>query len=261
MIFVPMDRSHGEPLEGQGMPVIGVTGRRWPAEALYPDGGTALQGLRLDAFFQAYARSIMEAGGLTVFVPRESDPDRLVKRLDAVVLAGGLDLDPALYGSEVTAETTALDPEQDAFDIALAHAAIAEGIPVLGTCRGHEVLNVALGGTLHDHGRDGHNERGEPAAYRAHEVSIAEGSLLRSLYGARAPVNSLHHQAIASPAPGVRVTARSDDGLVEAIELLEQSAVGVQWHPELHDGLDPILQWLVVHARERAAELDRAMAL
>ncbi|WP_187369144.1 gamma-glutamyl-gamma-aminobutyrate hydrolase family protein [Baekduia soli] len=240
--------------------MVGVTGRRWPAETLHNGDVPALRGLCVDAFFTAYARAIAEAGGLAVFVPRESDPEVLAGRLDGVVLAGGLDVDPAFYGGEVGAETTLLDPEQDAFDIALARAAIVRGIPVLGTCRGHEVLNVALGGTLQDHRRDGHNERGCAAAQRVHDVSIADGSVLHALYGPRVSVNSLHHQAIATAAAGVRVAARSDDGLIEAIELLDHDAVGVQWHPEFHDGLDPILLWLVVQARERSGRRDRGAA-
>jgi putative glutamine amidotransferase len=241
-------------------PLIGVTGRRWPAQALYSDDAEALRGQYIDAFFEPYARSVAEAGGLTVFLPRESDPKRVVERIDGLVLAGGLDLDPSLYGGGVTGETTLLDPEQDAFDIALVRTAIAQGVPVLGTCRGHEVLNVALGGTLHDHRREGHNERGEPAARRAHGVSTADGSVLRRLYGERASVNSLHHQAVALVAPGARVTARSDDGVVEAIELPGHPVIGVQWHPEFHEGLDPILLWLILQARTRRTQRDRALA-
>jgi putative glutamine amidotransferase len=244
--------AHGRP------PLIGVTGRRWPAEALYPQDPETLGGLRLDAYFVSYARCVVAAGGLAVFLPRESDPRALVDRLDGVVLAGGLDLDPAVYGGDVTAETTVLDPEQDAFDVALARAAIADGVPVVGTCRGHEVLNVALGGTLADHCRPEHNQRRAPAAHRSHDVSIAEGSLLHTLYGERACVNSLHHQSIASVGREVRITARSHDGVVEAIELPGQPAIGVQWHPEFLDGPDPVMRWLVAAAQDRASNSDHA---
>jgi putative glutamine amidotransferase len=240
-------------------PLIGITGRRWPAQALYRDDAEAVRGLQLDGFFAPYAQRIAEAGGLAVFLPRESDPRKLTQRIDGVVLAGGLDLDPSLYGGRVTAETTLLDPEQDAFDIALVHAAIAQGLPVLGTCRGLEVLHVALGGTLHDHRHQGHNERMRPAAHRAHGVSIADGSALRGIYGERVAVNSLHHQAIASVAPGARVTARSDDGVVEAIELLGHPVIGVQWHPEFHAEPDPILVWLTGQAGHRVAQPDRVV--
>src|SRR5689334_4939793 len=139
MIFIPMSPDLSLPLPDDAesplseRPLIGVTGRRFPAETLYPHDTLALGGIVLDAFFQPYAERIAAAGGATVFLPRESDPSSLVAALDGVLLAGGQDVEPARYGGEANAQTTPLDPGQDAFDLALAHAALERGIPILGT--------------------------------------------------------------------------------------------------------------------------------
>jgi putative glutamine amidotransferase len=232
-------------------PLIGVTGRRYPAVALYPDDAQMMAGIVVDAFFQSYARGIASAGGMVVFLPRESNPAELVPRLDGVLLAGGQDIDPVRYGGVANAETTSLDPGQDEFDLAIARTALALGVPLLGTCRGHEVLNVALGGTLRDHGLPVHNARLHATSHRSHEVRFEDGSLMHRLYGPVTRVNSLHHQAIDRVAAPARVTGLSGDDVVEAIELDAQRAVGVQWHPEFHAGVDPVLTWLVDAARER----------
>ncbi len=210
-----------------------------------------LTGIEVDVFFEPYARRLVDAGAAVVFLPRESAPDVLLRILDGILLSGGQDVHPARYGGVVSAETTELDPAQDEFDLALARAAVEMGVPLLGTCRGHEVLNVALGGTLCDHGLPRHNVRSRPASHRAHPVSFADGSLTHRLYGSTADVNSLHHQAIDRLAPAVRATGWADDGVVEAIEVPDRPVVGVQWHPEFHSGGDPILTWLVEAAQGR----------
>jgi putative glutamine amidotransferase len=244
--------SPGDDLFPLSRPLIGVTGRRHQAAGLYPDDGVLMDGVVVDAFFAAYASAIVAAGGLVVFLPRESDAEALVSRLDGVVLSGGHDLDPACYGGAVTGESTVLDPAQDAFDLAVARAALARGIPLLGTCRGHEVLNVALGGTLHDHGHPEHNARLQTPSHRAHPVTFQPDSVMHALYGPTVEVNSLHHQAIDHVAPSASVTGRATDGIVEAIEVPGHPAIGVQWHPEFHTQPDPILAWIVDTARQRA---------
>jgi putative glutamine amidotransferase len=232
-------------------PLIGVTGRRFPADASRPAEPTVLAGIEVDVFFQPYARRLVDAGAAVVFLPRESAPDVLLGALDGILLSGGQDVHPAHYGGAVTAETTELDPAQDEFDLALARAAVDMGIPLLGTCRGHEALNVALGGTLRDHGLPRHNVRSRPASHRAHPVRFTDGSLMHRLYGSTGNVNSLHHQVIDRLAPSMRATGWADDGVVEAIEMPDHPVVGVQWHPEFHTGGDPILTWLVDAARGR----------
>ncbi|MEU5345384.1 gamma-glutamyl-gamma-aminobutyrate hydrolase family protein [Streptomyces sp. NPDC020766] len=234
-------------------PLVGVTGRRYAGAMLFPQYPAMWDGVFVDVGVQLYARNIAAAGGMTVFLPRDSPAEALVQRLDALVLSGGADVHPRFYGGQVTADTTPLDAEQDEFDIAIVRAAIARGIPVLGTCRGHEVLNVALGGTVYDHHLPGHERRDQAAALPAHGVNFVEGTTLHSLYGKRAQVNSMHHMAVDAVAPGVRVAGRSDDGLVEAIECVDHDVLGVQWHPEAHAAPDPAFRWLVERARARAS--------
>ncbi len=231
-------------------PLIGVTGRRYPADVIYPAGRAS--GIEIDVFFQPYARILSAAGANVVFLPRDSAPDVLLRSLDGVLLAGGQDVHPARYGGVISPEATELDPAQDEFDLAMARQAVRMGMPLLGTCRGLEVLNVALGGTLADHGRPRHDAGSRPASHRTHLVHFEAGSLMHRLYGAQECVNSLHHQAIDRPGTSVRVTGRADDGVIEAIELTDRPAVGVQWHPEFHSGHDPILAWLAEAAREWA---------
>lgn len=234
--------------------MIGITGRRYLARPFNPpEMERVMSGVSLDGFYTGYAQRLGEAGATPIFLTRESDPARLVECLDGFVLSGGLDVDPRLYGGEPTAHSTALDPAQDEFEIALVKAAIAAGRPVLGTCRGHELLNVAFGGTLVPH-LDGarapvHRRISYPLADRGHEIGTAPDSTLRSLYGERITVNSFHHQAVDRAGDGLRVTAVADDGIVEAIELEGGEAIGVQWHPEFSADLEPVLCWLV----ERAA--------
>nr|WP_246344509.1 gamma-glutamyl-gamma-aminobutyrate hydrolase family protein [Conexibacter arvalis] len=212
-----------------------------------------MEGLTLDAYFSAYAEQIRAAGGTPLFLPREADPDDLCAALDAVVLAGGLDVEPRRYGGEPGPNATAHDSDQDEFDIALARAAIARGLPLLGCCRGHQVLNVARGGTLcPDLPADGliaHNARDRSPRLRDQRVRLAPGSLLRELLGAEERVNTIHHQAIDALGAGLVATAHADDGVVEAVELTGAPVVGVQWHPELHAGADPLFAWLVDAAR------------
>ncbi len=139
-----------------------------------------------------------------------------------------------------------MDRQRDDAEVALARAAIDHGVPVLGICRGMQVLNVALGGRLH---QDVSGHALTPPA--THPVRTASGSLARRLVGARLDVNSLHHQAVADLGRGVRATAWSDDGMVEAIELPGRAVLGVQWHPEMRpdEVQKALFEWLVRSAR------------
>jgi putative glutamine amidotransferase len=183
-----------------------------------------------------YPKAIDAAGAMAVVlapVDLEAVP-ALVARLDGICLAGGPDLDPALYGAlERHPELGPTNAEHDAFELAVARAADAAGLPVLGICRGAQALNVARGGTLHQHVA-GHRQA-ELAGTPTQRVVVAPDSLLAAVTGAgdALEINSFHHQAVDALGAGLRVVARAADGTVEAIEdPARPFLLGVQWHAE-----------------------------
>jgi putative glutamine amidotransferase len=185
------------------------------------------------ALGMTYLRAIDAAGGMPVVLPALGDADALLDRLDGICLSGGPDLDPDAYGAdERHAELGPTEPSLDAFELALARAADARGLPLLGICRGAQALNVARGGTLHQH-LPGHRQI-EPATATTHTVRVEEGTRLASLVGTRPlRVNSFHHQAVDVLGSGLRAVAWSADGIVEAVEAPGTAFVlGVQWHAE-----------------------------
>jgi putative glutamine amidotransferase len=211
----------------------------------------------------SYARSVQRAGGLALMVPPDpllaEDPAELLDRVDGLVLAGGADVDPASYGDPPHPSTRGTSPERDAFELALLRAALERDMPVLGICRGMQILNVALGGGIQQHLPDvvGHEDhRHTPGAFADHQVRIEPGSLVARVVGREAePVKSHHHQALDRLGSGVVASGWSvDDDVVEAIELPEQRfALGVLWHPE-EDEASRVLRALVDEARTRIEE-------
>ena len=189
------------------------------------------------ALGMTYLQAIERAGAVPVVLPPcVSDLESLISRLDGVCLSGGPDLDPQAYGArERHAELGPTEPSLDDFELALARAAIERGMPLLGICRGSQALNVACGGTLHQH-LPGHRQS-EPGCRVTHEVEVLAGTRLARLLGAGThAVNSFHHQAVDRVGSGLWVAARAADGTVEAIEG-PGFAIGVQWHAEaLADG-------------------------
>ena len=186
-------------------------------------------------------------------VPARADPVAVATRVDALVLTGGTDVDPALYGEEPH-PTVRVDRARDDRELALLAAALERGLPVLAICRGLQLLNVWAGGTLHQD-VPGHARYDVPPSHGVDEVTMVPGTLMEELYGARRTVNSLHHQVVDQVGPGWVVTARSADGLVEALEWPGHDVVGVQWHPELlpDASTDPLFSWLVDRAAARVA--------
>lgn len=184
-----------------------------------------------------YVESVERAGGEPVVLDHTDDPARSLDRVDALLLSGGLDVDPALYG-EAPHATTAVDAERDRFEIPLSREAVARDMPVFAICRGVQVLNVAAGGSLvQDIPTSVTTELGHsidmPKDHIAHAVRITPGTRLAASLGAAYSVNSRHHQAVGRVAPSFVVSAVSEDGVVEAIERPESTfCVGVQWHPE-----------------------------
>jgi len=189
---------------------------------------------------QDYVRAVWEAGGVPVLLPT-LDPAAAALMLEAchgLLLIGGGDVDPALYGEAAHPRTGGIDGDRDVFELAMVRAAIERELPVLGVCRGAQLINVALGGSLRqDVVSDAGNHWSgfEPA----HPVHLEPGSLLSMIYErTELKVNSLHHQAVARPGEGLRPTAWSPDLVVEAVEHEANWIVGVQWHPECRPGAD-----------------------
>jgi putative glutamine amidotransferase len=185
------------------------------------------------ALGMTYLKAIEAAGGMPVVLPPLGDADALLDRLDAICLSGGPDLDPDAYGApERHAELGPTEPGLDAFELDLARAADARGIPLLGICRGAQAMNVARGGSLHQH-LPGHRQT-EPATATTHSVHVDAGTRLAALVGTRPlRVNSFHHQAVDVLGHGLRAVAHAADGTIEAIEAPgSRFLLGVQWHAE-----------------------------
>jgi putative glutamine amidotransferase len=222
-----------------------------------------------------YIEAIQQAGGLALMVPVDpllgEDPEELLDLIDALVLAGGADIDPSFYGAHPDPETVDTVPERDAFEIALARAAIARDLPLLGICRGMQLINVACGGTLFQHlpERFGHHEHRRVVGSfdgADHDVTLLEGSLAAQAAGElRHATKSHHHQGVDRLGEGLTVSGRSTlDDLAEAIEWdgslpAKRFVLGVQWHPEA-DARSRVLGALVSAADPRARVRTRGQA-
>jgi putative glutamine amidotransferase len=232
-------------------PLIGLTGRvaRGSQFAGMPAN---FADASIDMYVSAYAAAVADAGGLPVHLPQAVDVDEYRGVLDGVLLSGGADIDPARYGARPEAELHGPEPERDAMELDVIDLAVADDVPVLGICRGFQLLNVHGGGTLHQHVPDHARFDLAPGA-ETDTVVITPGSRLHDLYGPKVAVNSLHHQTIDRLAEGWEVVGRSGDGTIEAIELPDRDAIAVQWHPEMLAGAasDPIFAWLVEAASRR----------
>jgi putative glutamine amidotransferase len=208
-----------------------------------PRIGITCSPLRGLTYYAPYLRAIELAGGEPVVLePAENgltspQVDVLVEKLDGMLFPGGWDVDPPNYGEPREEETPDVDPALDSTEIALARAAVDAGKPVLGICRGQQLINVAMGGSLRQH-IDGHDMHGQPRDLLAHQIEIDPASELAAATAARSvSVNSLHHQSVKQVAPGLRATAHSPDGIVEGVESPDGLVVAVQCHPEeLIDG-------------------------
>ncbi len=234
-------------------PLVAVTGRRLGKREQWPYTGAA-------ALPRAYLDAVVRAGGQPVVVDPSGDLTPLLDRVDAIVLTGGPDVDPSLYDEERHAEVYGVDRAADESEAALVRAAIERQTPTLAICRGLQVLNVALGGTLHQHipdlpGVERHGRPGETGGAWLHDIDVTPESLLASVFDTTRVAGSCHHhQSVAKLGTGLRVTAVSDDGIVEGLELDDTWLLAVQWHPEDTADRDRAQQRLFDALVERARD-------
>ncbi|WP_044380319.1 gamma-glutamyl-gamma-aminobutyrate hydrolase family protein [Streptomyces cyaneogriseus] len=229
-----------------GRPLIGVStylesGARW--------GVWELEAALLPA---GYPRLVQRAGGLAVMLPPDAPEHAAaaVARLDGLVIAGGPDVEPSRYGAEPGPRTGPPDRARDTWELALIEAALARGVPLLGICRGLQLLNVALGGTLVQH-LDGH--AGGPGVFGSHPVRPVPGTRYAAVVPEETSVPAYHHQAVDRLGAGLVASAHAADGTVEAVEIPSGPWVlGVQWHPEMGEDVR------VVRALVEAAAAARA---
>lgn len=226
-------------------PLIGIPGR--------VKTGSDIAGIpvnfgdaQVDVHMSAYAQGVIAAGGLPVQLPIDVDPLLIVERLDGLLLPGGTDVEPSLYGAEPETDVYPPEPERDDLELGLYKGAVDLQLPLLGICRGQQVINVGAGGTLHQDVPP-HSAFDKPAETEFHQVRFEAGSILEGMYGPTAWVNSLHHQAVDVVGADLRVTAWADDGLAEGLEHTSLPIIAVQWHPEMMTtrDSDPVFRWLV----------------
>jgi putative glutamine amidotransferase len=213
-------------------PVIGITSYVEPAR-------WGVWDTRAAVLPYSYVGHVMAAGGRAVLLPPDDRDGGIVARLDGLLLTGGADIDPGQYNQDPH-ERTVTRPDRDAGELTLLRAAMDRDLPVLGICRGMQLITVAAGGALAQHlpdvvGHGGHQP--EPGMFGDHTITVRAGSVLAGILGTHAVVNSYHHQSVLDPG-GLRVTAHASDGVVEAVEdPTRRFLIGVQWHPEeLPDG-------------------------
>ncbi len=222
-------------------PLIGITTR----QAQTPEGLQAFSLLR------AYVEAVLEAGGMPLLIPAAlpaSQAAPILDRVDALILSGGGDIHPQFFPGMPHPLVDGLDIERDALELTLARRAVEKGKPLLGICRGCQVLNVALGGTLYTHLPDQlensleHSLPGTQRRTLAHTVRIRRDSRLGKILGEQVlQVNSLHHQGVAKLGEGLQASAWAEDGLIEGIELEDRPfVIGVQWHPEWLTDQEPM---------------------
>jgi putative glutamine amidotransferase len=218
-----------------------------------------------DVLQATYSDAVRAAGGAPMLLPPaagDSDlsvvSEAVLDGLHGLVLTGGADVDPTRYDAPRGEQTGPERSDRDAWEIALVAAALRRDLPLLGVCRGMQVLAIALGGTLLQHlpdrvGNDSHSPT--VGVHGRHEVRLAEGSRIADWLGSRADVATYHHQAVDRLPDAVSATGWADDGTVEAFEVCDTTwAIGVQWHPEVYDGL-PLFKAFVQASREFADTL------
>lgn len=211
--------------------------------SLKEDIHNTLDNYNISVVADNYIRSVINVGGVPIVLPVVEDEDIIIAQLvgiDAIILSGGEDVSPNLYNEEMLAGCGDPRYHRDIYDIKLCKIAIKLGIPVLGICRGAQVINVALGGSLYQDLRYIDNltikhDNNTNQKLLSHKIAVEPNSFLDQIYGSELWVNSFHHQAIRTLADGLNVSAKSTDGIIEAFEgnINNTKITGVQWHPEM----------------------------
>ena len=245
-------------------PLIGITGRSFRLK-MVSETSERFGDRLTNSFFADFDRCVAAAGGIPVDLPFVSASTGVIDRLDGLIVSGGQDVHPQRWGgirpvdphADPRLAFDAIDDERDQYEAMLISDALESGIPVLGVCRGHQLLNVVLGGTLIEDIRETSvvhsSPHAAPAGYSdGHIIEFVPGSVARQLYGACRTSNSWHHQSIDEPGEGLVVTGRAMDGIVEMVELSGRPVIGVQWHPEWQTEADPIFEWFVDQCRSSA---------
>lgn len=239
-------------------PIIGISGSE-----IIDDGGI-FPGYRRSYVNEDYVDSVVQNGGVPLIIPFTEDDEVIAAQLDQVqglILSGGHDVDPHLYGEEPLQKLGKTWPERDHFDMLLLKLAEEKKIPVLGVCRGFQIINVAHGGSLYQdlsyreestlkHSQD------HTSDLPTHKMSLQADSKLAEILGqTEFMVNSFHHQVVHTPAADLKAVGQASDGVIEALENKDGNVIGVQWHPEmLHRNkkaafMNQIFQWLIDSAK------------
>lgn len=225
-------------------PIIGISG------GIMIDEGGKTPGYERAVINDDYIQSVVLSGGVPLMLPIVYD-ETLVRRqvevIDALILSGGIDVNPILYGEEPRERLGTISPKRDKFDMTLIKVALELNKPILGICRGHQILNVANGGSLYQdlsyiEGCYIKHSQGSAPTIATHTVDITPGTKLYHIIGDKVITNSFHHLAVKEVAPGFRIVALAKDGVVEAIEKEGNGFVlGIQWHPERNASEDPMM--------------------
>lgn len=223
-------------------PIIGISGN------FIMDKGGMFPGYKRAYVNDDYVKAVAMAGGIPYIIPIVNDEDlakEQMSNVDALILSGGYDVNPLIYGEEPKQKLGAILPERDKFDIWLLKEACKMNKPVLGICRGIQLINAAFGGTINqDLSYDEncyikHFQETSPST-AGHTVEIVEGSRLNSILSSKVTTNSFHHQSLNRVAEGFKIAARTKDGTIEAIEKEgENFVMGIQWHPEMMSSSSP----------------------